>query len=257
MAAVAPTAPPPERVYSPESVADLLHRLDDLPADRVRADPPATTFVLGLESSPMRAERELYALGRWCREHPALLKAIDDRPSDQPAIELVRGAAPDDVDHDVWQQWRQRIGSYLDTFGHTITDLDFSNPVAADDPAAVLETIKFYATDDRPQAESDPGARQHRLATEREQATQALLGRIGPARRAIGPVLAKAQHFGGLREDALADVGLAWPLIRQLLTELGSRLTAAGALADPQDVYWLQAAEIEDAAATLDRGRQV
>ena len=47
-----------------------------------------------------------------------------------------------------------------------------------------------------------------------------------------------------MREDALADVGLAWPQMRRMLAELGGRLVAAGRITVPEDVYWLRPEEI-------------
>jgi pyruvate,water dikinase len=47
-----------------------------------------------------------------------------------------------------------------------------------------------------------------------------------------------------VREDALADIGLAWPQMRRMLAELGRRLVAAGRIAVPEDVYWLRPEEI-------------
>jgi pyruvate,water dikinase len=47
-----------------------------------------------------------------------------------------------------------------------------------------------------------------------------------------------------VREDALADIGLAWPQMRWMLAELGRRLVAAGRIAAPEDVYWLRPDEI-------------
>lgn len=229
---------------------------------RRSGDPEPTTFVLGLESSPMRAERELYALARWCREQPGLMAVLTTDGTDRAPVDLVRvdlagGSVPDGVEDTVWQEWQRRIGDYLNAFGHAVADLDFANPVAADDPSAVLETLRFYARDDRPVEESDPGVRQRRLADERERATQALLARIGPARRAIGRVLAMAQRYGGIREDALADVGLGWPRIRALLAELGGRLVRAGLITDAADIYWLQADELGIAADALDAGEPI
>ncbi len=48
------------------------------------------------------------------------------------------------------------------------------------------------------------------------------------------------------REDALADVGLAWPQLRRMLLELGRRLVDRGAIRRPEDVFWLHRAEIAD-----------
>jgi pyruvate,water dikinase len=39
--------------------------------------------------------------------------------------------------------------------------------------------------------------------------------------------VASAQHYAPLREDGLADVGLSYPLLRQMLRELGRRFVAA------------------------------
>jgi pyruvate,water dikinase len=53
-----------------------------------------------------------------------------------------------------------------------------------------------------------------------------------------------AQAVAPVREDALADVGLAWPQLRRMLGELGRRLVAAGTIDRADDVYWLRRAEI-------------
>jgi pyruvate,water dikinase len=55
-----------------------------------------------------------------------------------------------------------------------------------------------------------------------------------------------------LREDALADVGLGWPLIRRMLHELARRLLAAGSISGLEDVFWLKLDELVAAARCLD-----
>jgi phosphoenolpyruvate synthase/pyruvate phosphate dikinase len=63
-----------------------------------------------------------------------------------------------------------------------------------------------------------------------------------------------AQDVAPVREDALANVGLAWPVMRRMLLELGRHLTEAGAVEKPADVFWLRRDELEDTAASLDAG---
>jgi pyruvate,water dikinase len=63
-----------------------------------------------------------------------------------------------------------------------------------------------------------------------------------------------AQGVAPVREDALADVGLAWPVMRRTLLELGRRLVEAGAVQNPADVFWLRWDELEDRAGSLDAG---
>lgn len=230
---------------STETIFSRMYRMIRRPSD-----PDPTTFVLGLESSPMRAERALYRLGRWCADHPELLDALTGDGSVG-----AFGPAPESVPAEAWDDWQSRLAGYLDEFGHTISDLDFAHPVAADDPSAVVETVRFYARDD---AAADPAIRQRRLAAERERATAELLARLDPVRRRlVQPVLRKAQSYGAIREDALADVGLAWPTLRQLLAELGARLSAAGAIESAEQVFWLRADEVDAAAERLDRGEEV
>ncbi len=57
-----------------------------------------------------------------------------------------------------------------------------------------------------------------------------------------------------MREDSIADLGLAYPEIHRLLAEFGRRLVSGGALNSPDEIYWLEAQELENLAALLDRG---
>jgi len=70
-----------------------------------------------------------------------------------------------------------------------------------------------------------------------------VLTRLGPVRGwAFRRLLTWAQRSAPLREDALADVGLAWPALRRTLRELGSRVLEGE---DPGTVCWLREAELE------------
>jgi rifampicin phosphotransferase len=80
-----------------------------------------------------------------------------------------------------------------------------------------------------------------------------MLQRLDAPRRAIfRRLLQWAQKNAPTREDALADEGLAWPLMRQMLFELGRRLVAHGALAEADDVFWVEQVELQQAVADLD-----
>jgi phosphohistidine swiveling domain-containing protein len=73
-----------------------------------------------------------------------------------------------------------------------------------------------------------------------------------PRCRVFRSLLRWTQKYVPLREDALADVGLAWPLMRRMLIELGRRLTAAGATEKSDDVFWLEGDELREKAEALD-----
>ena len=217
---------------------------------------PVETYVLGLDSTPLRAEQALWRLGQWVRteaavDNPSTGSGIVESRTDaalaaaltDPAVDA-RGAAPEGVAPDRWQEWLERFAAYLDEFGHTVYNLDFVNPVPADDPAPILQALRFVLTGDA----VDPFARQARLAADRERATEELLAALDPLRR--GLVARSLEWMASVvpaREDALAAQGLAWPVMRRLLAELGRRLVETGVLTDPAQVFWLTREEAESA----------
>ncbi|MBT2568658.1 phosphoenolpyruvate synthase [Arthrobacter sp. ISL-85] len=213
----------------------------------VRRDggPPAQDFLLGFDSEPIRAEKSLYDLAGWARSDPSLVSVLLERPTAELAEGLRTGSAPAGVDDALWQEWRFTFQEHLALYGHAVYNLDFATPVPADNPSAQLETVKFYL---RGQG-TDPHERQRLLTERRESLTREVVDRLGPRRRRLFLRLLKwAQETAPVREDALADVGLAWPLLRRMLLELGRRLVLSGVIAAPDDVFWLRFQELESAA---------
>jgi len=126
--------------------------------------------------------------------------------------------------------------------------LDFFKGLSTDDPAPLFGTLKYFIID---QARS-PYERQAAAATARAQAARALFARLRGLRlRLFEGLLKWAQRYAPLREDALADLGLGWPVLRHLLREFGERLVAAGAIKKADDVFWLQLTEAETAARAI------
>ncbi|HEX5416258.1 MAG TPA: PEP-utilizing enzyme, partial [Chloroflexota bacterium] len=215
-------------------------------------DPSALTFLLGYDSAPMRAEKTLYDLAAWVREQPGLAAALQSMTSEQFANAYWAQRSEPGAAEGAWPEFWRRLDGYLALFGHTIYDLDFAKPVLADDPGPLLEALKFFIGGQAP----NPYERQARAAEARERATQSFLSRlIGLRLRIFRRLIRSAQEFAPLREDALADVGLGWPVLRRMLREAGRRLVAADAIANPDDVYWLTRDELRADAAALDAGR--
>jgi pyruvate,water dikinase len=72
--------------------------------------------------------------------------------------------------------------------------------------------------------------------------------RLDPVRlAAFDRLLGWAQTAAPIREDALADIGLAWPMLRRILHELGARVVARGVADAPDDVFWLHWEELRAA----------
>ena len=220
---------------------------------RRTGDPTAVTFLLGFDSLPIRAEQSLADLGGWLRERPALAEVLLGESS---AILLCRLGAQSDGD---WPEFRRRFAGHLRDFGHLVYNLDFVNPVPADDPTTVVDTLRFSVRGEA----GDPYERQQRSVTAREAGTALVRTRLGLLRRrAFDRLLHWAQEVAPEREDALAEVGLAWPSLRRLLAEIGGRLVAVGVIDQPADVYWLRHAEIKGSpagslAVTVEQRRQV
>ncbi|WP_395399812.1 PEP/pyruvate-binding domain-containing protein [Arthrobacter sp. UC242_113] len=207
-------------------------------------DPSAEVFLIGYDSEPIRAEKSLYDLAVWTRERPPLASAITEGSAAGIAEALRSGTPPAGVDQGQWDEWRSRLQRHLDRYGHAVYNLDFVNPVPADDPSALLETLRYFV---RGQGK-DPHERQQRSADRREEQCRLISARLGPRRRAVFRRLLRwAQKAAPVREDALADVGLAWPLMRRMLLELGERLTASGVIAAPSDIFWLRLDELRNA----------
>jgi len=217
-----------------------------------RDDPTAPTYLMGFNSIPIRAEKSLYDLVEWSGSRTEFVAYLRDTPTAQLATQFENGQIPPDVDDDDWQQWQSGFQTHLQQFGHTIYNLDFSNPVPADDPTPLLDTLKLFISG---QAVS-PHKRQQASAELREQATHIMQKRLKGLRlKLFRKVLAPAQRFAPLREDGLADVGLSYPLLRKMLRELGSRFVESGMIEMPDDIFWLNQDEVEQAADRLDRGK--
>ncbi|MFC1878424.1 PEP/pyruvate-binding domain-containing protein [Chloroflexota bacterium] len=217
-----------------------------------KEDPSAPTFLMGFDSLPIRAEKALYDLAVWAREQGFLADYLAQTATSDLVDHLGMDQGPAGVDAEGWQNWRQRFGDHLKVYGHTIYNLDFGNPVPADDPAPMLETFKFFLSG----GGANPHERQSSSADRRQKATQAIQNRLkGRRLKSFNKNLERAQKYAPLREDGLADVGLSYPLLRKMLRELGARFVQAGMIAETDDIFWLIQEEVEEAAARLDRDR--
>ena len=215
-----------------------------------KGDPEASVFLLGFESMPIRAEFALFDLAEWVHTHTELAAHLSTTPAAQLAVELESADPPAGLNLAEWGEWQQRFQHHLTDFGHFTYDLDFSKAIAADDPAPLLEACRMYLVGKA----GSPYARVQAIAGRREQAAQAMLKKLhNPKRWIFRQQMQSAQKNAPLREDGLSDLGLGYPLLRKMLRELGIRMVQAGALEKPEDVYWLNEQEVDQAARALDQ----
>jgi len=217
-----------------------------------RNDPPTLTFLLGFDSAPILAEKSLYDVAEWTRAQPDLADYLISTPSADLATHLSTSNSllptPYSLLPDL-SDFRARLQTHLDAYGHIIYDLDFAKPVAADDPTLLLETCKMYLNGQG----TSPYARQQEQIARREAAVAAIEQRLKRLRLKWFRKLLSWRRYIPMREDVLADIGLGYPLLRQMLRELGGRLVRAGMLAQADDVYWLNETEARQAASALEQ----
>jgi len=212
-------------------------------------DPRAATHLLGADSLPIQAEQALYDLAQWCREQEDLAAHLQRTPAGVLADQVAGGNAPADVSGEVWQAWRGRFQEHLDRYGHGIYHLDFAQPLPADDPTPLLQTLKVFARGDG----RNPYERQRKLIEAREEAIEGVRARTGWLRRKLfDKTRGWAQTYTALREDSIFEIGLAYPALRGMLLELGRRLVQSGAIEAADDVFWLELSQLECGARALE-----
>ncbi len=219
-----------------------------------RDDPPATTFLLGLDSEPIMAEKSLFDLATWSQAQPGLAEWLAETSTASIIDHLRASGSPGSVSDGDWQTWRERFQAHLDRYGAMLYDMDFAHAVPADDPSPLIDTLRFYLAG----AVGDPSARQAKLTSAREEAIGRIRGRLtwGPRRRIFDRLLGWTLSALPMREAVQADIGLGWPTLRRLLRELGRRAVPAGVLTERDDVFWITADEADEIAAALDAGTE-
>jgi rifampicin phosphotransferase len=216
-----------------------------------KSDPPALIFLLGFDSAPIRAEKSLYDLAMWAHLQGELAEYLA-RTSGKDIVAAYKSQSTPIADGGSWREFTTRLAEHVNHFGHAVYDLDFAKSVPAEDPASLLETLKYFIAGQG----RNPYERQAATAAAREQAAESLFARLSGLRlRLFRRVLRWAQRCAPLREDSLADVGLGWPVLRRMLRDVGLRMVAAGAIAEQNEVFWLKREEVEEAARALDAGQ--
>jgi pyruvate,water dikinase len=215
---------------------------------------PASAFVMGYDTIPIRSEKSLYDLAQWAGEHDELASFLLKNDSEDIAAVVKNGSGPHAVAPETWETWRQRLDNHLDSFGYILYNLDFGGPVPAEDPTPEIETVKMYLRGEG----ADPHERQQRLEKQRLQASEELLERAHGLRGwAVRKALGWAQSVGEVREDSIASIGLAYPRLRENLKEIGRRMVDAGIFDRPTDIFWLNASEIEARFAPMEAGESL
>jgi phosphohistidine swiveling domain-containing protein len=176
------------------------------------------------------------------------------RTDEEAAEALRRESAPELADRyrsgtlpEILQQGLQGV---LDRHGfRAVAEIDVGLPRWAEDPTHVLGVLGNYLRLDDP--ERAPDTVFARSAAEAEGMVATLTDRArqrGAWRaRAVGVALDRTRQLAGLRELPKYDIVLVLAQVRAQLLGIGAELSAAGALARADDVFFLDLREVGDA----------
>jgi pyruvate,water dikinase len=212
-------------------------------------DPLANTLVMGYDSAPVRGEKGLYDLAQWCQMHNDLSAYLLNTKSESISVSMESKTIPDGVNEVTWSEWESRFTNYLKEFGFSIYDLDFGEPLPAENPTPFLENLKLFISGKG----QNPHERQKVAAERREALVEESFSRLkGLKARIFRLALNWAQPLAPLREDGIAYMGYGYPVIRHMLMEIGRRMVNNNALHNRQDIFWLVEDELEYIVKALD-----
>ena len=214
-------------------------------------DPDASTLLMGWDNIPVRSEKSLYDIALWIREDEKLKEYFLNASSQDLAMRL---KAPNSAPVPLFPELASRLQTHLEKFGHIVFQLDFAEPLPLDNPATMLENIKMYLRGEG----SNPHERQKTAEQKRIQTTEIMLKRLkGFKLWAFRNALNFGQAMAEIREDALAEIGLAYPKMRELLRELGGRFVEAGVIQQADDIFWLEKEEVSACVARLESNQNM
>lgn len=183
--------------------------------------------------------RSSVAMAEWLRARPPLFAHLRAQLDAAPAAALAL------LEEAQFAEFQARFQHHLDQFGdRCLEELKLESPTLRDEPATLLHIVLGYV----PSALSvtDMVAAEHHVRRAAEQQVSAALRFRPLSRLVLRFCLAMARRSIRLRESSRLDRARAFGMVRSLFSELGRRLSDAGALEQPRDVFYLRFEELFD-----------
>ena len=193
-------------------------------------------FLSGFKSRIMQANDALFEIAKVLRADEELNLLILATPAHRLMGEL---EARSDT-----KQILKDIDAYLQEYGHQGYSLDFCEPTQQEDPSALFVTLRNMVR----RKDYDPKQHEEEASRKKEKAL-----------KDIGELLKGLQYwqfryrlwfaskFYPMREESCFVLGMAWPALRPMAAELGRRMVEVGTFKQPDDVYHMYSAELEEA----------
>jgi pyruvate,water dikinase len=190
---------------------------------------------------------DLWALSAAVRADEAAAEAVRREPAAALADRYRDGTLPEVL--------QQGLRGFLDRYGfRAVAEIDVGVPRWAEDATHVLGVLANYLRLDDP--ERAPDAVFARGAAEAAAMVSTLTDRARARGRlragAVALALDRTRQLAGLRELPKQDVVLVLAQARAELLRIGGELSAAGVLARPDDVFFLDLREVAAAVRGLE-----
>jgi pyruvate,water dikinase len=193
---------------------------------------------------------DLWQLAAWTHRR-APLAAIVAKAADFEAVRReLAGAAKGDEFLARWNQFMLRHGH------HAPGEMDIHNPRWSERPDAALDLLRGYLAG---LDGADPRQFQQRLARQGAATAHEFRMRLSNPllREWFDFLYRKAQVGIALRENARNECVRVLAAIRRTLLELGERLARRGVLAERDDIFFVELAELEPLASGAELGEKI
>ena len=209
--------------------------------------PRSSSFLRGFDSKALDAQADMEALANKISESEALRERVLKTEANQ-LIAVLAG-------HSDGQAVVEGIQQYLEEYGHQIYNLDFAVPTQNEDPLPMLLSLKALVEN---APEQDVRSRQAKMAEDRDELVKQTMQSLNPLSRQLFHWVWKwTKQYAPYREHVMFYMGAAWPTVRKLAHELGQRLTDAGTIAQPDDIFYLNSDEITAAIEARANGQGI
>jgi pyruvate,water dikinase len=203
--------------------------------------------MAGFDSSAFRVNREIWSLGRRALDLglEGLFSTTDD---DEALLAALGGTA-------AGQTWLTEYDDFLKVYGWRCERmLEWASPTWLEKPSLGIPSIRMAVSSG---ATSSLEEKQERAKTERLEAERELLAKVPAEQRDwFGTLMKCAQMAGYFSEDHNFYCDLYTGAMGRWITrEIGGRFAEAGAIDDPEDVYFLIPGEIYKALIPMGRVR--
>lgn len=190
-------------------------------------------FLSGLKSPAFDSQVALHQLAILIRKNEQLYHDIVTSPPEE-TLEILASISEGRQAHDAFE-------AFMDKFGHQLSTLDFSVPFEAENPVSTIQSLHAYLRN----PDLNPIENRRRLLLQQKQARRNAFNYFrGLSRIKYIWRVWIARRYYPYREAAMFHLGRAWTVLRPFALELGERLTAAGTLSTPDDIFYLNTDEL-------------